>query len=625
MSEPLHLLLVEDSDVDAQLVIRELHREGYKVIYERIETAQAFREALSRRAWDVILCDYSLPQFDAPHALEALKESGHDLPFIIISGTIGEETAVMALKAGAHDFLIKGNYARLGPAIERERRDAQIRQQRRQALDELQEKERLLSESQRIGHVGSWSYDITTNTLHCSDEMFRLLNISPFEFQGNIDGLLASVHADDRPAVAGWIEALIGSGRKKKLDFRVIHEGGELRYIQGTGAPLYDARGEPARILGTAQDITDRKLSELQIRQQVARLTALRKIDQAITSSFDLYVTLNILLLQTLEQLGMDAADILLLNPGGLTLRSAAVQGFIKMPLINSLVPLNNTLAGQVVQSRRLIQISNLNEQPHMGRLPENFISYFGVPLISKGRVNGVLEVFHRTEFQPQAEWLDFLETLAGQAAIAVDNATLFESLQRSNLELELAYDATIEGWSRALDLRDRETEGHTKRVTGMTMRMARIMNIPEEKFIHIHRGGLLHDIGKMGVPDSILLKASQLTDEERDIMRQHPKLAYDWLSPITFLRQALEIPYCHHEKWNGTGYPRGLKGEEIPIAARIFAIVDVWDALTNDRPYRAKWDKDRTIKYMRGQGGIHFDPNILDIFLENLDSITEA
>jgi PAS domain S-box-containing protein len=625
MSEPLHLLLVEDSDEDAQLVIRELDREGYKVVYERVETAQAFTEALSRRAWDVILCDYSLPQFDAPHALEALKESGHDLPFIIISGTIGEETAVMALKAGAHDFLIKGNYARLGPAIERERREAQIRQQRRQALKELQEKERLLSESQRIGHVGSWSYDISTNALHCSDEMYRLLNISPFEFEGDIDGLLVSIHADDRPAVAGWIEALIGDERQKKLDFRVIHDGGELRYIQGTGAPLHDATGEPARILGTAQDITERKLAEIQIRQQIARLTALRKIDQAITSSFDLYVTLNILLLQTLEQLGMDAADILLLNPDGVTLRYAAGQGFRKTPFGNATVSLKDTLAGQAVLTRQLIQILNLKDQPHVGQLPEEFICYFSVPLITKNRVNGVLEVYHRTAFQPQAEWIDFLEALAGQAAIAVDNAMLFENLQRSNLELELAYNATIEGWSRALDLRDRETEGHTKRVTEMTMRMARIMNIPEEKFIHIHRGGLLHDIGKMGVPDSILLKPAQLTDEERDIMRQHPKLAYHWLSPITFLRQALEIPYCHHEKWNGTGYPRGLKGEEIPIAARIFAIVDVWDALTNDRPYRSKWDKDRTIEYMRGQGGIHFDPNILDIFLENLGTIAEA
>lgn len=622
MSEPLYLLLVEDSDEDAQLVIRELHREGYEIVYERVESAQAFREALARQAWDVILCDYSLPQFDAPHALEVLKDGGYDLPFIILSGTIGEETAVSALKAGAHDFLIKGKYARLGPAIERERREAQIRHQRRQAEDDLREKERLLSESQRIGHVGSWSYDISTNTLHCSDEMYRLLNISPFKFEGNIEGLLASVQSDDHIAVTEWIEELIRGGSPTKLDFRVIHERDEVRHIQGTGAPVRDASHQPVRIIGTAQDITDRKLAEIQIRRQIARLTALRKIDQAITSSFDLRVTLNTLLLQTLEQLHVDAADILLLNPDGVTLRYAAGQGFRKTTVWKATVPLKDTLAGQAVQTRRLIQILNLKDQPPLHELSEEFICYFGVPLITKGTVNGILEVFHRTVFQPQTEWLDFLETLAGQAAIAVDNATLFESLQRSNLELEFAYDATIEGWSRALDLRDRETEGHTQRVTDMTLRLACIMNMPEEQLIHIHRGGLLHDIGKMGVPDRILLKPDALTEEEWEIMRQHPKLAYDWLAPITFLQQALEIPYCHHERWDGSGYPNRLKGEQIPLPARIFAVADVWDALTNDRPYREAWSNEEALRYIRENSGTHFDPHIVELFLEHITDL---
>lgn len=622
MSEPLYLLLVEDSDEDAQLVIRELHRQGYEVTYERVETAQTFREALSRQAWDVILCDYSLPHFDAPHALEVFKESGYDLPFIILSGTIGEETAVSALKAGAHDFLIKGKYARLGPAIERERREAQIRHQRRQAEDNLREKERLLSESQRIGHVGSWSYDISTNILHCSDEMYRLLNISPVKFEGNIEGLLASVQSDDHIAVTEWIEELIRGGSPTKLDFRVVHERDEVRHIQGTGAPVRDASHQPVRIIGTAQDITDRKLAEIQIRRQIAHLTALRKIDQAITSSFDLRVTLNTLLLQTLEQLHVDAADILLLNPDGATLRFAAGQGFGKTTVRKATVPLMDTLAGQAVQTRQLVQILNLKVEPPPHQLPDEFVCYFGVPLITKGTVNGVLEVLHRTTFQPQTEWIDFLETLAGQAAIAVDNATLFESLQRSNLELKLAYDATIEGWSRALDLRDRETEGHTQRVTNMTLRLARIMNVPEEQLVHIHRGGLLHDIGKMGVPDRILLKPDVLTEEEWVIMRQHPKLAYDWLAPITFLQQALEIPYCHHERWDGSGYPNRLKGEQIPLPARIFAVADVWDALTNDRPYREAWSNEEALRYIRENSGTHFDPHIVELFLEHITDL---
>ena len=153
-----------------------------------------------------------------------------------------------------------------------------------------------------------------------------------------------------------------------------------------------------------------------------------------------------------------------------------------------------------------------------------------------------------------------FWKRFAGQAAIAIDNAQLFENLQHSNAELVLAYDTTIEGWSHALDLRDKETEGHTQRVTEMTLRLAKAMGIDEAELVHIRRGALLHDIGKMGVPDNILLKPGELTEEEWGSCTQHPQLAYDLLSPIAYLRPALDIPYCHHEKWDGTGYPRGLE-----------------------------------------------------------------
>ena len=218
------------------------------------------------------------------------------------------------------------------------------------------------------------------------------------------------------------------------------------------------------------------------------------------------------------------------------------------------------------------------------------FVSYYVVPLIAKGHVNGVLEVFHRAPFDPDQEWVGFLEMLAGQAAIAIDSIGLFEGLQHANTELVHAYDATIEGWSRALDLQDKETEGHSRRVTEMAVLMAAGMGVSKPDLIHVRRGSLLHDIGKMGVPDNILLKIDKLTDEEWILMRKHPVYAYELLSHIAYLRLALDIPYCHYEKWDGTGYPRGLKGEQIPLAARIFAVVDVWDAMRSDRPYRKGW-----------------------------------
>ena len=214
---------------------------------------------------------------------------------------------------------------------------------------------------------------------------------------------------------------------------------------------------------------------------------------------------------------------------------------------------------------------------------------------------------------------MDFLEALAAQAAIAIDNAELFTQLQRSNLQLTLAYDATIEGWSRALDLRDKETEGHTQRVTEMSLRLARAMGVDEAEQVHIRRGALLHDIGKMGVPDAILLKPGPLTEEEWVVMRKHPVHAYQMLSPILFLRPALDIPYCHHEKWDGAGYPRGLKGEEIPLAARIFAVVDVWDALLSDRPYRPGWPEEKVRAHIRSLAGTHFDPQVVAVFMRSM------
>jgi putative nucleotidyltransferase with HDIG domain len=229
----------------------------------------------------------------------------------------------------------------------------------------------------------------------------------------------------------------------------------------------------------------------------------------------------------------------------------------------------------------------------------------------------------HRSPFVLDEERRSFLEALGSQAAIAVDNATMFDDLQRSNMELILAYDATLEGWARALDLRDRVTERHTERVTEMTLTLARAMGMREEEIVHVRRGALLHDIGKIGIPDSILGKEGPLTDEERAVMRRHPQFAFDMLQPIAFLRPALDIPYCHHERWDGAGYPRGLKGEQIPLAARIFALADVWDAIfAADRPYRRPLSRSEACTHIKGLAGTHLDPKVVDAFLHLQDNV---
>jgi putative nucleotidyltransferase with HDIG domain len=331
MPKPLRVLIIEDSADDAELLVRELRRGGYEPVFERVETAADMAAALSSNTWDLIVSDHSVWQFDALAALNLLKASGTNVPFIIVSGTIGEERAVETMKAGASDYLVKGKLARLIPVVERELVDAQERRARRAAEQTIRERD------------------------------------------------------------------------------------------------------------------------------------------------------------------------------------------------------------------------------------------------------------------------------------------------QQAVLELASAYESTLEGWARALDMRDRETEGHSRRVTDLTLRLARWMGMSDTERVHVRRGALLHDIGKMGIPDSILLKPAPLSPEEWEIMRRHPTYALELLAPIEYLRAALDIPYCHHEKWDGTGYPRGLKGKEIPVAARIFAAVDIWDAVRSARPYRPAWPEQQAREHLASLAGTHLDPKVAKIFLQML------
>jgi PAS domain S-box-containing protein/putative nucleotidyltransferase with HDIG domain len=421
------------------------------------------------------------------------------------------------------------------------------------------------------------------------------------------------------------------------FESQIYRKDGSVIWISENARAVRDERGKVLYYEGFIGDITARKRAEEQIQRQVQRLGALRSIDAAISGSLDLRVTFDVLLDQVTSRLGVDAADVLLMNPHAQMLEYAAGRGFRSPALQHTRLRLGEGYAGRALLERRIIAIADLRSQTHdlesgQSSIPnlkssisnlrsaiqnEEFIAYYAAPLIAKGQIKGVLEIFHRSSLSPDPEWLNFLEALSAQAAIAVDNAELFNNLQRSNVELTLAYDTTLEGWSRALDLRDKETEGHTQRVTEMTMRLARVVGIGEAELVHVRRGALLHDIGKMGIPDGILLKPGPLTQEEQVIMCKHPVYAYEMLSPISYLKPALDIPYCHHEKWDGTGYPRMLRGEAIPLAARLFAVVDVWDALRSDRPYRSGWPGDKVKEHIQSLSGTHFDPKVAEAFLK--------
>lgn len=349
-------------------------------------------------------------------------------------------------------------------------------------------------------------------------------------------------------------------------------------------------------------------------------------VGSAINSSLGLKQVLEEVMDTLIGLTNAERGFLMLREPDG-RMNVRIARGMAQVDLNEDAFAISKTVINRVLETGEAVLTTNAQSDPRFNEQVSiaayRLLSVLCVPLKIKDRLIGVIYVDNRLHsgiFRDEDRGL--ISAFANQAAVAIDNARLFDDLQASNAELQIAYEATLEGWVRALDLRDKETEGHTKRVMSLTERLAKKLGMDGESLIHISRGALLHDIGKMAIPDGILLKPGALTPEERGFIQQHPIYAFEMLRPIKFLHRALEIPYCHHEKWDGTGYPRGLKGEEIPFSARIFAVVDVWDALIFDRPYRKGLPPVEVAKSIRELSGSHFDPQVVDAFL-GLDEIS--
>lgn len=649
------ILFVDDIEQNRYLVRTILTASGNAVM-EAANGAEALELARRTRP-DLILSDILMPQMDGFALCRVCKrdEQLRDIPFVFYTATYTDERdQALGLQLGAARFIIKtgehhdlitilhevlqaqagGELITPVPALEEETdyyrlyNEALIRKLEDKMLDLEQSNRKLSQSEERFRRLAEDAPDLIFRYEFAPQRGFTYLSpaatvitgYTPEEHYADLNLGLRLVHPDDRPLWEAATRAETMPGQP--LTLRWVHKEGRIIWTELRNTRIFNNAGELVAIEGIARDISMNKEAERQLKRQLEHLSALRKVDLAIMASVDLRLTVNTLLEQISEHLGVEAADCLRMEADLGTLEYVGGRGFRTNPIERGHPRVVDSLAGRVVVERVIVHIPDLTTQPDYQRLigtwrDEGFIGYYGVPLIAKGEVKGVLEIFQRTPLEPGAEWLAFIESLAQQATIAIDNATLFSSLERANLELSLAYEATLEGWSRALDLRDRETEGHSERVTQITLQLARIYGMSEPELVHVRRGALLHDIGKMGIPDRILLKPGPLTDEEWVMMRNHPTFAYQLLSPIRYLQAALDIPYCHHEKWDGTGYPRGLQGEQIPPAARLFTVIDVWDALLSDRPYRAAWSADQAREYIRTHAGTHFDPHIVQMCFE--------
>ena len=464
--------------------------------------------------------------------------------------------------------------------------------------------------------------------MYLNDSIEQLTGYPKSDF---LDGTLSFVdlyHPEDYKSIPFPNPLGVAINQKPfHITYRIKHKFGNWVWVDEWGTGVLDAYGNVQYIEGVMIDITERKRSEEDLRRHAMELETLAVATSALRTSQNVTDMIPILARQALRAVNGTYASIFLLEPetGEFVSRGwyAADNPFIASQPYEARLrhQLNTGITGRVAMTGEIYVTEDVQNDPvilildgEQERLKDVHGSV-SLPLRAQEKIIGVMHVWS-TEYRIFTDTeIRLLIALAETASNAIHRAILFEKTQEHAEELALAYDNTLAGWARALELRDELTEGHTRRVTELTLKLARALKIPENEIVHIRRGALLHDIGKMGIPDSILHKPGPFTAQERNIMQQHTQYARDMLASISFLQPAIDIPYCHHEHWDGAGYPRGLKGEEIPLAARIFSIIDVWDALTSDRPYRQAWSKEKTCEYILERSGKQFDPKIVEAF----------
>lgn len=471
--------------------------------------------------------------------------------------------------------------------------------------------------------------DIHGTITFCNDFFLRLTGWTRVEVMGKNWFDLFPPH-ELRETYQSLFETILAEETSSShLETCIVTRNGDKRLIAWNNSQLSGSDGSVIGIARIGEDITERRDAEEKLhasleetRLHLSRLTALRQIDREIASDGHVQEKMQAILTTVQESLKVDAVGILLAEDSHSVVTLAATQGsFLEKYQFESL----NGLDELLLRLHNLPQPLVFTDLSHASRprwLHErlngntNYNLYVVAPLVSSGNLIGALEIFSSQKNKPDPEWLAHLQSLALQTAIALDSAEMIQRIESAKNELAIAYEATLIGWAKALELRDKDTKGHSERMMELAELLGKRMGMDETALRDLKRGTLLHDIGKMGVPDHILHKPGPLTDEEWIVMRQHPQFAYDLLHSIPYLASALEVPYCHHERWDGKGYPRGLSGENIPLSARIFTVMDVWDALIHTRPYRPAWTHEKAIEYIRTQAGIQFDPRVVEHFL---------
>lgn len=592
------ILLVDDEPQHLDTLEMLLRPLGHHLL-----RATTGRDALSQAAVtppDLVLLDVLMPGLDGYAVCRQMRADTRlaDVPILMLTGLDDRDARLKAFDAGADDFVCK--------PYDRHELRARVATIVR------------LNRSQRLHTARSRLQALIDRAPHgilitSGDGEIRLANPTALRLIGRPqrEGATASIDrylelSSGHPA-AFLSRALAHPDETITLEGRVVRDDGSSLPVEiAAGAVPWETDQAVQLVL---RDITERKVATQRIERQLRHLSTLRDVDMAVSATVDRAGMFGLVVRELRRQEFADAVAIFLVDDRG-ALELSASAGFEQPP------PPPPTM-GPAHDLPVLIELLTPERRAERARELDGgrFAQVDAVPLLAGARTTGLLEVARRTPDADASDWVDFLSAVGSSVALAIEKTRLIDHLRRTNDELTQAYDRTLEGWVLALDLRDKETEGHTQRVTELTVKLASVMGFSGDELEHIRRGALLHDIGKIGIPDRILLKAGPLDPDERALMEKHPVYAYQMLAPISYLARALDIPYGHHERWDGTGYPRGLRGTDIPLPARLFAVVDVWDALTSDRPYRKAWTAERTLTHIREQAGSHFDPAVVETF----------
>jgi putative nucleotidyltransferase with HDIG domain/PAS domain S-box-containing protein len=742
-SNPEHLefLMLEDQADDAELIQIVLKKNFPGCGITHVDIRESFSEALSdaETKFDIILSDWSLPGFDGLAALDMVQKRNLEMPFILVSGKIGEEAAIEAIHHGSYDYVLKDNLSRLPTAIrhalelyerrKKEKEDADVIQLQATALNASTSAAAIVNRTGMVEWINPAFSDLSgyaSNEMVGEDIHDFMYGVCPFSFESILESdaikkeyqcitvekkkngdlyfedrricpvldssnmvhhfvilkrditqaeqkkrelelelLLNETLArgyspedvaertfdfvksqfpneksklclflDGDPSHCERFGESLENGDKRDKDFLFDFFDGERKIgsltVQLESPSAYDVRRLLQLIAGNAQTaLVDRifkRKSELQLR----RISFFNLVSKSVGSTLDFDSISQLILEQIQAALEADIVVLYMLDKENDEFVCKVSNGLKLNSLNNIRIKFGQPYVGIAAEEKRTTKVfdfSSIDPASPLGHVikSEKINSQFCSPIIVGGKVTGVLEIFQRKPFIPSDEWFSYLEAMSFQTGIALEYGELYMELQKTYINLENSYEATIEGWSSALDLRDQETEGHSQRVTSLSIAMASKLGLDHEEVRRYRRGALLHDIGKIGIPDSILKKPGSLDKDEWKVMKSHPQMAANILKKIPYLADCIDIPLYHHERFDGKGYPTGLKGTEIPLSARVFSIIDVYDALTSDRPYRKAWTKTATIKYLRDMAGTQFDPAIVPVFIEMIGDDSEG